>query len=941
MKRKLLFAVMTLITGAWSLSANAQGTWTAPAVPGVDLTGSAPSEDVYMYNVEADAFVTKGMNWNTNAIAMRLKAGDTAASPRQAGRITITGTTVKFSLNDNSGQAVGAGSANANDCWADFGSNQQWTFSASTAVPGAYTLENTSFVGSKLDVSWKYGGHLTLSSGYGNYDWAFITQSNITNGAYVAYKARKDMYAVYQALVANSKTADYATELSTANAVYTNSSATAAELRAATRDLLIAVAPGINSEVPANALFTNPDMIGAWSASDWGANPAKDLGDLEVYHANVTLSQTQNDVPNGLYRIVFHGLYRQDGSNAAPVVSAKTVTGNVVEMRTLSYAVNNNQGNNTWANNNGWIPDRMKSAAEALTHTDAVTVLENVLVNDESLTISTEVSSGSQWFNFQGYEIYYQPVDLSALEAQLNTIVSLAASYQNQIPTAAYNALDAVVQANNSTYTTAEDYETAIGNISTALNTYATAEMVAAYAEYKAMYENIQALTNVAVTDATQQATNLSTLNTALSSISATVEDQTTDYSAVAAQTPNLPALGLAYVDGLTPSDPDNAPFDVTFMIVNPTIEGITGWTVSRPNGGNGPLLNGESMEYWAGNATGGRDNGQFDYYQIITSAPSGTYRVSAEMYNSLNNEEGAVFSATSGVYGSANNEEYSLVDVDGTTFIRYTTDDITTTDGNLRIGVKSVVTPMGARWFVADNFKLYMTGSVDIQAYIDAWMAALTAARATAATNQKMANWVLTNLNTVISENDETQVDQTSQAELEAATAALIAANTLGQTSIHSYAVIAQGFVPDNSLEGWTCETFVAGQDIRFQVNTWSGEGESDGSNMLNPFIENWTPNGNLLGTGKVYYRLECLEPGEVYRVSALVRSYNEASSDAPNGPNFYVNDDVADLTEVGTTFTYNNMSGIYGTQSAAATIGSDGILELGVEIASDRNYN
>ena len=213
MKRHLLFAMLCIV-GALNISA--QGTWTAPAVPGVNLSGSAPSEDVYMYNVEADAFVTKGMNWNTNAIAMRLKAGDTAVSARQAGRLTITGTTVKFSINDNSGQAVGAGSANANDCWADFGSNQQWTFTPSTTVNGAYTLENASFVGSKLDVSWKYGGHLTLKDGYGNYDWAFITASDIQNGAYAAYKARKEMYAIVKALVENDKAVDYATEIATA-----------------------------------------------------------------------------------------------------------------------------------------------------------------------------------------------------------------------------------------------------------------------------------------------------------------------------------------------------------------------------------------------------------------------------------------------------------------------------------------------------------------------------------------------------------------------------------------------------------------------------------------------------------------------------------------------------------------------------------------------------
>lgn len=70
-------------------------------------------------------------------------------------------------------------------------------------------------------------------------------------------------------------------------------------------------------------------------------------------------------------------------------------------------------------------------------------------------------------------------------------------------------------------------------------------------------------------------------------------------------------------------------------------------------------------------------------------------------------------------------------------------------------------------------------------------------------------------------------------------------------------------------------------------------GNPGNDPSGMVTPFIQNWVGRGSYLGTGKVYYRLEGLEPGEVYRVSVLVRSYNEASADAPNGPNFYVLDD------------------------------------------------
>ncbi len=180
------------------------------------------------------------------------------------------------------------------------------------------------------------------------------------------------------------------------------------------------------------------------------------------------------------------------------------------------------------------------------------------------------------------------------------------------------------------------------------------------------------------------------------------------------------------------------------------------------------------------------------------------------------------------------------------------------------------------------------------------------------------------------------TTATKTQKESLETATPILVNATNAVNTSIASYAIIAAGSVPDNSLAGWTCEN-----SNTFHINTWSSEGNSDGSNMTTPFIENWVSKGNYLGAGRVYYKLEGLEPGEVYYAQALVRSYNEKNADAPNGPNFFINNEVVDMTTAGTTFTYNGMSGIYATLGGAAVIGADGKLTLGVQIAEDRNYN
>lgn len=197
-----------------------------------------------------------------------------------------------------------------------------------------------------------------------------------------------------------------------------------------------------------------------------------------------------------------------------------------------------------------------------------------------------------------------------------------------------------------------------------------------------------------------------------------------------------------------------------------------------------------------------------------------------------------------------------------------------------------------------------------------------------------KMSTAALTGLQTAISSYE--SFSSTEADDYDAVIDAVKAATADANTSINSYEVIAAGSIPNDKLDGWVCEN-----SNTFHINTWSGEGNSDGSNMKTPFIENWVGKGSYLGAGKVYYKLEGLEPGEVYYVRALVRSYNEANSDAPNGPNFFINEKVVDMTTAGTTFTYNGMSGIYATMGDVATVGADGLLTLGVEIKADRNYN
>ena len=385
------------------------------------------------------------------------------------------------------------------------------------------------------------------------------------------------------------------------------------------------------------------------------------------------------------------------------------------------------------------------------------------------------------------------------------------------------------------------------------------------------------------------------------------------------------------------------SPVPATSLITNPgfgrNISKGYGWTVnaSNLNMGGGDQTN-QCAEHW---------QAAFTAKQTISSIPNGTYKIRLQAalteytvtgndfpvvyIKSGSNEGTATFKTMTG--GENSMSAMSASFSAGKYFTDYA--EIVVLNGEIEIGVRGTRTDT---WCVYDNFQLfYCEPILDLTPYVEAYQTALSNAKAVDQ-SKKMRASIKQALQNAISTYEDGNVDENSQEALEAAKSALEIATANANKSINSYAVIAAGTIPDNSLDGWVCEN-----SNTFHINTWSVEGNpgNDPSNMVTPFIENWVAKGSYLGAGKVYYRLEGLEPGEVYYASALVRSYNEANSDAPNGPNFYINDVVTNLSTDGNTFTYNGMSGIYATLGGTATIGEDGILELGVVINDDRNYN
>lgn len=364
-------------------------------------------------------------------------------------------------------------------------------------------------------------------------------------------------------------------------------------------------------------------------------------------------------------------------------------------------------------------------------------------------------------------------------------------------------------------------------------------------------------------------------------------------------------------------------------------------WTKSNV-GGNfvwvGSANKGDNPHYFGNEAW----NNTFNVQQVIENLPNGTYEVQCSGFGTNgtayvfgNSASGALQTDNTTTHGTNKEAKWKAIHEDNA-FAGQSSGPFIVGDGKITLGIKRE-NNVNQDWCVYDEFRLFYYGPLDLSTYKQALEDAIAAAEAINQSD-KMSNKALSDLQKAIQ--DYKGQTYTSDTDYQTAIDAVNDAIKGAETSIKSYKIIAAGSIPDNSLDGWVCEN-----TNTFHINTWSVEGNSDGSEMKTPFIENWVGKGSYLGAGRVYYKLEGLNPGEDFYAQALVRSYNEADKDAPNGPNFFINDNEVDLTEAGTTFVFKNdnneMSGIYATLGGQATIGDDGTLTLGVTIADNCNYN
>jgi hypothetical protein len=396
--------------------------WTAPPAPGQNLTSLSSSTYVYAYNIQAEAVLTRGYNWGTKAIADQLENGDAAEG---AGRQPITvipdgNYTIKMHIKDRSAD-VFVGQANNSDAsaavWSDqgnAGNRVRFTYAESPNYPNAYVLTNLE-KNKVLDVMFLRGGPLTLFGGKGYTDWAFVTIDDVKAGKLRQFKARKAMWELYKAVEKAGALDANADALNTALATYTNSDATADDLRAAFRTMFIAVASSIEDPVDASYLFDHPDMAADKSLGNWNwqcdQDAAYGAGEYERWHAVFNAHQTQT-VPNGLYDVRFMGIYRLDGGSSTPplltATTSETYAANFPNMNDLGGYWNVTNGTD-WTNAAvNQRPNQMWTASDALALDQASALIENTKVRNGSLDIRFEVTGGEQWFNWHRVIVTYK-----------------------------------------------------------------------------------------------------------------------------------------------------------------------------------------------------------------------------------------------------------------------------------------------------------------------------------------------------------------------------------------------------------------------------------------------------------------------------------------------------------------------------------------------------
>ena len=734
------------------------------------------------------------------------------------------------------------------------------------------------------------------------------------NNAIAAITETNNLIAIYQGYATNSTAPDktaFNTAISTAETNLANAT-TIDAIKAIEEDLQEALLAYTNSGAsptegyPFDLTFKviNPEFatdLSGWTGTGtqrWYPDAVGFDGNGFVEYCNWggawegAVSQTISGLPNGTY--IIKAAYQASASELTMTLTANDVATNLV-------CIGNTGGN---------IAQGGEIVAAGSGYQGWQYGEVQCKVTDGTLTIkgSSAATVKERWANFDHVIVsYVSALDLSEIVAAYETALADAQATaaktndaEASLKTALATAITTYGDVNRTNQALMEEATAALSATTTNVN-----NSISAYASAKAYLDKMGAVldnTNVYTQDAydANYGTWLAEYNAGtLATSTAATLNANLAYSTGWHSANNIDEVLLSSwtIGGEKPTNYDKALY-------------INTWSTEGATDGSEFLA--PFFEYWTGDAN------SLEAKTIQTTItglnPSTTYSFTIRARVRQTNDQTKIANGITMQVGSGEAVDISSGTIFGTGpfYIgNFSAVGETDAEGTLTATI-TVAANSNISWLSFYNAK-YTEGE-DLSAYIADYEFAL--ANAQTALTKNMDPKLRSNLQDVV--NTYSSVDTTDKAALIAAKEALEAANN---------SAIAKSIaeLECSSITGWS----KTGNSAILQVNTWSTEGASDGSNMTQPFIENWQGKENgALGDAVITYTLTDQAQG-YYRVSALIRSLNENGGAAPAGTFIFANTAIERA--------YNGAActnGVYDEPEVYGYVGADGNLSIGIKI-------
>ncbi|MBR4521868.1 MAG: hypothetical protein IKO58_01810, partial [Prevotella sp.] len=656
---------------------------------------------------------------------------------------------------------------------------------------------------------------------------------------------------------------------------------------------------------------------------------------FNTWWQGVPITQEIADVPNGKYVIKAALAGSDDGANAKLFLLGPTASehSNLIEI---------------YKGTKGVFHDY---AFEVLVTSKKITI-GAVGGNDDG----TYNASGHWWYKADNFRLYYLGEDLSMYETPFANAQTYAKGINQSAPmnaTVLSTLQSAISDYGDKAFSTFESSDDIIAAID-ALNNAADAATTSI-----SNYEGALSILNAASSfDATGRASYVA--DETVAAIQSAYDARTLTEVTSDQRNSCESALRTAALAQITENS------DMSLGITNHSFETASsaGWTVES----TGSKVNLEFPSTTAFTKKDGtyfaeryQPNGTIEINQTIKVVTAGVYKVEMSAL-----ARGDVSSAN--FYANSVSTPITIVDAANDYSVNVALD----ANSDLKIGLTVVATASGGTsWLAFDNFRLtYLGGLPDVEAVTGKMNAEVASEQASAiaayeasktVTNYNAASVAIaaaqaskdayTAANEAITKAEELQTANTFVTPAAATTfaeaiAAIKTPYTNGTLSDENAAaagrtlgVVAVGWhseatnTPASNYVGSTWSN-------TYTINDWSVEGESDGSNYVVPFFQNWTNDGNSLGTTTMTGTLTGLSAG-AYKVTAWVRvrAKNGVAATDATGITMDVNGSTAvDVTEgvqIGTTqFQMKEYE-------ATGYVMDDGVLNVNFNIADGNNIS